>query len=296
MKPLPLIYNPMARGGRSRVPERALREVAEEYGYRLELWPTQAPGHARELAAQAREVGYEVVAVFGGDGTYNEAASGLVNGDTAMVVLPGGTTSVLVYDLGLPRDVIHAFRLQLGGKPRKRYLGSTDKGQIFLLMLSVGPDALILYDLPWVLKRYAGKVGITLQAFWEFFFARLPRFQVHLNGKALQAGWCIVGKGRFYGGPFAATPGANPFAPGLEVVVHTRWGRRAAVPFFFGIPFGKHLQQKDVFRWGVGQVVITGEGRIPYQLDGDQAGFLPVKVTASQDFVLIMMPDSEPVS
>lgn len=294
MKAVPLIYNPVARGGRSRVPEKALRELAQEYGYRLELWPTKAPGHARELAAQAREVGYEFVAVFGGDGTYNEAAGGLLNGDTAMVVLPGGTTSVLAYELGLPRDVIQAFRFQLGGRRRRLYLGRTDKDQIFLLMLSVGPDALILYDLPWLLKRYGGKVGITLQAFWEFFFARLPRFRVQLNGKAFQAGWCIVGKGRFYGGPFAATPGANPFVPGLEVVVNSRWGRRAAVPFFFAIPFGKHLQQKNVFRWGADQVLLTGEGRIPYQLDGDRAGFLPVRVTASQDFVPVLMPD--PVS
>lgn len=290
MTPLPLIYNPAARGGRSRVPQKALSQVAEAFGFALELWPTRAPGHAEALAADARKQGLPAVAVWGGDGTYNEAARGLCNGETAMLPLPGGTTSVLIYELGLSRKPLEALRQQLAGSPRKMHLGRTDRGQVFLLMLSAGPDSLILYNLPWVLKRYAGKVGITLQAVAEFFRAQLPAFEVRGNGTTLSAGWCIVGNSRFYGGPFPATPGADPFRPGLEAVVQTRRGRLSAIPFFFGIPFGRHLQQKGVVRFAAVEVSLTGEGRIPYQLDGDPAGFLPVTARASEDHVWVWLP------
>lgn len=295
MTPLPLIFNPAARGGRGRVPRERLAEVAQGRGYSLELWPTRAPGHAEELAAKAREMGLPAVAVWGGDGTYNEAARGLMNGDTAMLPLPGGTTSVLVYELGLPRNPVAALNVQLSGAPQRLHLGRTDRGQVFLLMLSAGPDSLILYNLPWVLKRYAGKVGITLQAVAEFFRARLPAFEVRANGATYPAGWCIVGNGRFYGGPFPATPGADPFRPGLEAVVQTRRGRRSAIPFFFAIPFGRHLERKGVVRFAAREVSLAGEGRIPYQLDGDPAGFLPVTARASQDSLVVWLPSAQPV-
>jgi diacylglycerol kinase family enzyme len=295
VKLLPLIYNPVARGGRGRVPEARLAAVAASHGWKLDLRPTRAPGHATELAAQAREAGCELVAVWGGDGTYNEAARGLLGGETAMVILPGGTTSVLAYELGLPRNPVEALAVQLSGQTRKLFVGRTDKGQIFLLMLSVGPDALILHNLPPLWKRYAGKVGITLQAVVEFFRARLPGFSVQANGSVLAAGWCIVGNARFYGGPFAATPGADPFRPGLEAVVQTRRGRAAAIPFFFGIPLGKHLGLSGVVRFAAEEVVLSGEGQVPYQLDGDPAGFLPVTASASQEFVPVRVPAPEAV-
>lgn len=290
MIPLPLIFNPAARGGRGRVPQKALSQVAEASGFAVEFWPTRGPGHAEELAAGARERGLPAVAVWGGDGTYNEAARGLCNGETAMLPLPGGTTSVLIYELGLSRKPVEALRQQLSGSPKKLHLGRTDRGQVFLLMLSAGPDSLILYNLPWVLKRYAGKVGITLQAVAEFFRAQLPAFEVRTNGTTLSAGWCIVGNSRFYGGPFPATPGADPFRPGLEAVVQTRRGRLSAIPFFFGIPFGRHLQQKGVVRFQASEVSLLGDDRIPYQLDGDPAGFLPVTARASEDHVWVWLP------
>jgi diacylglycerol kinase family enzyme len=291
MKLLPLIYNPAARGGRSRLPRAELAAVAEGFGFHLELWPTQEPGHATRLAGQAREGSCPAVAVWGGDGTYNEVAAGLLNSSTALLPLPGGTTSVLVYELGLPRKPAEALAAQLSGQQRKLYVGRTDRGQIFLFVLSAGPDSLILYHLPWRLKRYGGKLGIALQAVAEFFRARLPLFEVHINGQRLQAGWCILGNGRFYAGPFPATPGADPFRPGFQAVLQTRSGRRAAVPFFFGIPFGRHLRQKGVQVLTGQKVTLQGEGRIPYQLDGDPAGFLPVTATAGEDFVLVQVPE-----
>jgi len=100
---LPVIVNPVARGGRARLPRERLERLAAEHGMRLEWWATREPGHAVELAAQAARDRHPVLAVWGGDGTYNEAARALVGTDTALLALPGGTTSVLAYELGIPR-------------------------------------------------------------------------------------------------------------------------------------------------------------------------------------------------
>jgi len=287
---LPVVVNPVARGGRAGPPRELLERLAQQRGLRVEWWATRAPGHAAELAAQAARERLPMLAVWGGDGTYNEAARGLVGSETALLALPGGTTSVLAYELGIPRDVGRALLAQLDGERRAMAVARTDRGQLFLLMLSVGPDARILTNLPPLLKRRGGKLGITVQAFVEFMRGGLPRFTATVNGTPLDASWCIAGNARSYGGPFAATPGADPFRPGLEVVTLTRHGRAAVVPFFFAIPFGRHLRMRGVRCSMADEVRLDGGGDIPYQLDGDPAGFLPVTARASDERVWVLVP------
>jgi diacylglycerol kinase (ATP) len=287
---LPVIVNPVARGGRARLPRERLERLATERGMRLEWWATREPGHASELAARAARERHPVLGVWGGDGTYNEAARGLVGTGTALLALPGGTTSVLAYELGIPRDPERALVGQLDGERRSMAVGRTDAGQLFLLMVSAGPDALILTNLPPLLKLRGGKVGITAQAVLEFLRGKLPQFSVTIDGETVEASWCIVGNARSYAGPYAATPGADPFAPGLEVVTLTRHGRTAVVPFFFSIPSGRHLRMRGVTRCAARQVRFEGGDGIPYQLDGDPAGFLPVTIRATEERVWVLLP------
>ena len=65
-----------------------------------------------------------MLAVWGGDGTYNEVARGLVDSETALVALPGGTTSVLAYELGVSRDPVQALVGQLDGERRAMAVGT----------------------------------------------------------------------------------------------------------------------------------------------------------------------------
>jgi len=286
---LPVIVNPLAGGGRARLPIERLGRVAAEHGLRLELWPTEAPGHARALAEQAARDRLPMLAVWGGDGTYNEAAHGLLGSATTLLVLPGGTSSVLAYELGIPRDPVKALCSQLDGEPRAMTVGRTDGGRIFLLMLSAGPDSLTLQHIPPRLKLHGGKVGIAAQALLEFMRGNLPRFEVAMNGERRPVSWCIAGNARRYGGPYVATPGADPFSPGFEVVLLARHGRRATARFFFAIPSGRHLGLRGVTHAPAQHVALLGEG-VPYQLDGDAAGFLPVAARAGDERVQVRVP------
>ena len=50
--------------------------------------------HATRLAREAAQNEYDLVVVLGGDGTSNEAANGVAGSETALAVLPGGSTNV----------------------------------------------------------------------------------------------------------------------------------------------------------------------------------------------------------
>ena len=82
--------------------------------YDVQAVDTQAKGHAIELCREAAHEGYDVVVAFGGDGTVNEAANGLVGSPTPLTCLPGGATNVYGRMLGIPNDVVDATEHLLG--------------------------------------------------------------------------------------------------------------------------------------------------------------------------------------
>jgi len=290
---VPVIYNPIAGRGRLLRQRGAIDAAAETLGITLDWWPTERRGHATELAVKAAEEGRELVFAFGGDGTYNEVAHGLLGSSTAAGFLPGGTTSVLTYELHIPRSAVPALRALVHGTDRPMTVGRTSRGDIFLLMLSAGPDAVILDHLPPWLKLYGGKTGVTFQAVFEFIRGDLPRVRVSTGDWLEEGGWIIVGNAKCYGGPFKATPQADPFAPGFELVVQRQVGRLAAVPFFFSIPSQRHLKRRDVVRRSVDRLVIEpvpGHDSVPYQIDGDPVGELPIEVWSEPAAVTIRVP------
>jgi diacylglycerol kinase (ATP) len=292
LKTVPIIVNPTAGGGRLLRSVAALDAAGHRCGVELEWRHTEYCGHGTTLAREAAGQGYPLVLVYGGDGTYNEVARGLLGSDTALGVLPGGTTSVLAYEFGIPRPAPTAIEALIIGRDRAMRVGRTDRDEIFLLMLSSGPDAVVLENLKSGLKKI-GRLGIALQAVRELLrFASMPSFEVTAGGSTVAAGWAIIGTGRCYAGPYHATPGANPFAPTFEIVVQRSVGRRFAVPFALGMPLGRHVSRRDVWRAMVDEVELkpVGERRVRYQLDGDLAGELPVKAWIDPESLLIRLP------
>ncbi len=299
MIPVPVVLNPTAGGGRLLRRRLACDAAAAAVGVRLEWWLTEGPGHGEQLGRRAAESGRPLVLAFGGDGTYNEVARGIAGSATALGVVPGGTTPVLAYELGVPRPAPRALGALLRGCDRRMRFGRTDRGDLFLLMLSAGPDALVVGSLPPTFKRRGGKAAVALQAVRELVRTHpLPRLAVSVEGgAAVEGGWVIVGNSRCYAGPFHATPGADPFADRFEVVLQRGVGRRAALPFALGLLLGWHVRRSDAMRMSGHRVRIEpvpATAAVPYQVDGDAVGVAPVEAWIADDTVMVRLPDGSP--
>lgn len=140
---------------------RVLIHKALSADHEVRLIATQRRGHASKLARSAAGDGADAVVVLGGDGTLNEAANGLAGSDTALAVLPGGSTNVFARILGLPDDPIDAVAELLDALERSSVepigLGSAN-GRYFLFHCGIGFDAAVVAEVerrgPW--KRWAG--------------------------------------------------------------------------------------------------------------------------------------------
>src|SRR5919106_477092 len=81
----------------------------------VELVETNRRGHATRFAADAARRGLDAVIGFGGDRTLNEGATRIAGTDTALGVLPGGSTNVFARTIGLPNDPVAAVDLLANG-------------------------------------------------------------------------------------------------------------------------------------------------------------------------------------
>src|SRR3954453_6776290 len=81
-----LVANPYATTVSGRL--KSLVVYALQGRYDVEAADTERRAHATRLARDAPAEGYDVVVVFGGDGTVNEAANGLAGSATALFPLP----------------------------------------------------------------------------------------------------------------------------------------------------------------------------------------------------------------
>jgi diacylglycerol kinase family enzyme len=183
-----IIVNPYATTVSDRL--KNLVVYALQGRYEVETVDTEAQNHATEIGREVRDHGYDVVVAFGGDGTLNEVANGLVGTDVPVSVLPGGSTNVVCRTLGIPNDVVDATEHLLAivdeWQPRKIDLGKAGERH-FVFSCGVGIDATVVkrVDAHPRLKSKAGPyyyTWATISAFYRSYLVNPVRLRVQTGG------------------------------------------------------------------------------------------------------------------
>jgi diacylglycerol kinase family enzyme len=164
-----VISNPAARAAPPKV-VAAITAAWRSYGS-VEHWPTEGRGHGMALAQQAAEAGARIAVAVGGDGTVNEVANGVAGSDTALAVVPGGSTNVFARALGLPRDALGAANklVDAARAERRAVIGAGRlNGRLFLANAGAGFDAAVLADVEAHprLKRSLGPLWFAAATAW----------------------------------------------------------------------------------------------------------------------------------
>jgi diacylglycerol kinase family enzyme len=271
-----LIVNPFASGV---TPERlgrveaALRATAE-----LETRPTDARGHAAELAAEAAGSA-DAVVVFSGDGTYNEAINGAA-GRIPLGFVPGGGASIFPRSLGLPHDPAAAAAqiadAVAAGRTRTVGLGRVD-GRRFCFSAGIGLDAEVIRTVEARGRsaegRRAGNVVVAATAARLLLHERLrvePRLEIVDHGRAA---FVLVGCGRPYTYAGFLPIRLSNGGAGLDFAAPERITPASSPRLVYRLLRGSLAADRSVLAGQhVSSFEVRCDGPLPLQVDGEDLG------------------------
>jgi diacylglycerol kinase family enzyme len=196
-----VIVNPYASTVSDRL--RNLVVYALQGRFEVDAVDTEARGHATELCREAAHEGYDVVVAFGGDGTVNEAANGLLGSPTPLSCLPGGSANVFGRMLGIPGDPVdateHLLAMADDWRPRRVDLGVVN-GRCFTFASGLGLDASVVERVD-ANPRLKARLGpwfftwVAVTTFTRRYLVRPPRLTVRTADGELDGVTAIVQNG-----------------------------------------------------------------------------------------------------
>src|SRR5579859_7020717 len=282
-----VIVNPYATTVSDRLKNLVIYALRGSYD--VDAIDTESRDHATELCREAAREGYDVVVAFGGDGTVNEAANGLVGSQTPLTCLPGGRANVYCRMLGIPVDVVdateHLLQMADDWRPRPVDVGRVND-RAFLFSAGLGLDASVVERVeahPGLKARlgewYYSAIGV--RTFNRHYLIHPPRLEAIGEDHSIAGVTAIVQNGdpyTFFGNrPIHFGEGASLESGDLSGVVLTRaspidiptiiWralSRRAR--------FVRHRRVEGFSGIRSLQVRSLSERLLPLQVDGDYIG------------------------
>jgi YegS/Rv2252/BmrU family lipid kinase len=298
-----LIVNPASRGGANgRTFHRVEPRIRAALGPIDIVW-TQSPGHAEELANKAAS-DVDRVLVAGGDGTAHEVASGLLESGAARRVelglLPLGTGGDLMRTLDLPRDLDATLARIRSGTTRRidaariRYRARDGRDLEGWLVNEISAG------FAGVVAAMVDRGGKWLGATGSFLVATVRAILKHpamaarvsVDGQLRYEGPMVLAtasNGRYFGGGMHVAPNAKPDDGILDCIVIPFLSRTELIRKVPTIYSGRHIEVPgvEVFRGRVIELEpISSE--VPFEVDGEPLGRLPIQAEAVPDALLIV--------
>ena len=292
MKKLLMIINPKAGKTRTNGPLFDAAAIFSQAGYLIGIRETEKAGDARRFAAE--EAGeYDLVVCVGGDGTFNETVSGLMELPECPPVgyLPRGSTNDFAASLHLPAFPPRAAQKIVKGKTHALDLG-THNGRYFAYVASFGAFTRTSYAAPQYAKNTLGHLAYIVEGVKDLDSLRPYHCRVEADGEVFEGEFAFgaVCNSTSLGGFIKLDPKCVRLNDGSFELLLLRMPK---TPMDFqNLLLALTKMQYDVpgviFRH-VKQVVLTTDDDIPWSLDGEYAPSAPEVVIENKPGVLSLV-------
>jgi len=289
---LAIIANPVAGRGH---PFRKIQDYVRNWNHPnwdARLLTTQAPGHAGELARELAESPPDLLAVCGGDGTFNEVVSCLPQPLFPLAILPCGTANVLARELRLPLDPVKSLQIALKRNIRHVDVGVMRGGdnRSFMFVAGIGFDADAVYKARPALKSAVGMAAYAVAVAECLIGYKFPTFTLTANGRNYQATSCLICNARSYGGGMVFCPEADMTDGLLDVLVIEGIHRVGLAGFLLSAWCGVRRKHEWVQRFRTKEIKINGPSSVRIETDGELAGTLPAEFFLSEKTFPLVVP------
>lgn len=265
-----LIVNPTAGNGRAMATCDSVCQRLTERGIPFELYKTDHPTHATDIAREAAMRGIETVIAIGGDGTVTETAAGLHGTKTALGIIPSGTGNDFIKTAGIPADWASALDVILN-KPARPVDTGVINDRFFINVCGAGFDVMTL-DFAEKAKKYVHGLLPYLYGVLRAIAAFRPcEMHIEIGDETVLDGKYMIfsiANGRYFGGGIPIAPLAAVTDGLLDVLIVDAVPRWKLPAYLVPLMMGKLYKCKVAHRYLTTHCRITSPG-MRMQLDGE---------------------------
>lgn len=184
MKKILAIVNPIAGKKKKIKPETfAIEVIQDKAEIEWIYWQSAEMDIAQATINKLNQSTFDIVAVFGGDGTVNRIARVLVHRPEALLIIPMGSGNGLARHLKIPMNYTKALQLALDGKVIDIDAARMNH-ETFFCTAGLGFDALVAYRF-----AHAGKRGYSTYiktVFKEFFRYKSKSYTISYHNEQIE--------------------------------------------------------------------------------------------------------------
>ena len=293
-----VIFNPAARGEKA----AHFRDQLASLSSRVTLRPTYAAGAGRTLAAEAVREGFETIVAAGGDGTLNEVLNGI--GDepegfarVRLGLLPLGTINVFARELRIPSAFPQAWRVIEAGRetlidlPQADFssAGGQTQRRYFAQLAGAGLDSRAIELVDWEQKKSFGPLAYVVAGFKALAEQKSQITASAADSRAVGE-LVLVGNGRYYGGNFELFPKADLRDGLLDVTVFPKVNWEILLRSGWGWLTDQIHSAAGCQTFQAESFSLTSEGKVAFELDGDNVGHLPARFSVRRGVLRVLVP------
>jgi diacylglycerol kinase (ATP) len=289
--------NPHAGARSARETIEGVRQALINRGLSVEVDSDRA-ALAEQANEEHRHGTLRALVAAGGDGT----ASDLVNRTRAEVpiaLLPLGTENLLARYLRIPTEIEALATMIATGRKIQLDAGRAN-GRLFLIMAGCGFDADVVHRLHGSRDGHITQWSYAKPILDAIRNYRYPEFRVtcRLNSAndevpichSFPARWAFIANLPSYAGRLCFSPEAAGDDGMLDVCAFQGGSFWAGLRYLFGVLTRRHESMRDCVTIRGTHIVLEANEPVPYQLDGDPGGMLPLTIDLLPRRMTVVVP------
>lgn len=273
-----VIVNPAA--GQDRPILKTINSMMRSAEVDWNLVITHGSGDGYRLARQAVASGADLVAVYGGDGTVAEVASGLSGSAVAMGILPGGTSNFIANTFGFSRDLTQSLSLILDpSHPIYPVRVSKINRIFFIQMVGIGLEANMVDGAARENKERFGWLAYGFSALQSITNLQVAHYHMDLDGKIADCDGvtCLIINNDNLHLPAITSMAAKPKKGLLDIAILQRADMRSFLSVASTLAGGSFEVDK-IPHWQARDILIETDSPQLVQSDGEIIGHTPVRI------------------
>jgi YegS/Rv2252/BmrU family lipid kinase len=284
-----IVRNPRSGTGRRREQIRALVGRLRRNGLRPRLFSKRERLADRLLQNVHRETLIAVVAA-GGDGTVNDCINRFPG--VPLATLPMGTENLFARYVHMPRSGAVVADAIAAGQTRRFDLGRVGR-QLFALLASAGFDAEVVHRVHarrrGNIRRLLTYVPRVLESFRKYEY---PEFRLYLDGEQapVTARLALIMNLPMYAFGLRPAAAARPDDGRLDLRLFERGSTFQMLRYMYMVARGRHEALADVRSVQAARVRIESDAPVPFEVDGDPAGWTPVEISVEPAALEVFVP------